>query len=339
MNKKILIPFIILTSFFFISNVKADPGSKEYWKGNTISVNTDNGTYVIPNRSDTYSDFFMIYWSETNYFVYWYNYVDKNTVKLKINNSLDLYVYSKSVAYKHGNQDGMYEAFINEKEDSFLWTFWSGIPKIIATTRDLYSNDEVYKKANVSLSPKISLLRSENEVLANEILSTTIYIKFSIFDTSKYTYYWKSKLETEWNEITDDLYNGIDGTDEFDYTSTFNDTVYFKVVRNSDNEVVSALTHTFANISEKMPYVTFTSDVPDYCNVNGVTACKGVRAHIINYDPLRHNAYYSLDDETFEPFYPNIEDDYEVYQVFTHNTNWHLKFEDKVSKKKVLFYY
>lgn len=337
MNKKILIPFIILTSFFFISNVKADPGSKEYWKGNTISVNTDNGTYVIPNRSDTYSDFFMIYWSETNYFVYWYNYVDKNTVKLKINNSLDLYVYSKSVAYKHGNQDGMYEAFINEKEDSFLWTFWSGIPKIIATTRDLYSNDEVYKKANVSLSPKISLLRSENEVLANEILSTTIYIKFSIFDTSKYTYYWKSKLETEWNEITDDLYNGIDGTDEFDYTSTFNDTVYFKVVRNSDNEVVSALTHTFANISEKMPYVTFTSDVPDYCNVNGVTACKGVRAHIINYDPLRHNAYYSLDDETFEPFYPNIEDDYEVYQVFTHNTNWHLKFEDKVSKKKVLF--
>ena len=95
MNKKILIPFIILTSFFFISNVKADPGSKEYWKGNTISVNTDNGTYVIPNRSDTYSDFFMIYWSETNYFVYWYNYVDKNTVKLKINNSLDLYVYSK----------------------------------------------------------------------------------------------------------------------------------------------------------------------------------------------------------------------------------------------------
>ena len=53
----------------------------------------------------------------------------------------------------------MYEAFINEKEDSFLWTFWSGIPKIIATTRDLYSNDEVYKKANVSLSPKISLLR------------------------------------------------------------------------------------------------------------------------------------------------------------------------------------
>lgn len=337
MNKKILIPFIILTSFFFISNVKADPGSKEYWKGNTISVNTDNGTYVIPNRSDTYSDFFMIYWSETNYFVYWYNYVDKNTVKLKINNSLDLYVYSKSVAYEHGNQDGMYEAFINEKEDSFLWTFWSGIPKIIATTRDLYSNDEVYKKANVSLSPKISLLRSENEVLANEILSTTIYIKFSIFDTSKYTYYWKSKLETEWNEITDDLYNGIDGTDEFDYTSTFNDTVYFKVVRNSDNEVVSALTHTFANISEKMPYVTFTSDVPDYCNVNGVTACKGVRAHIINYDPLRHNAYYSLDDETFEPFYPNIEDDYEVYQVFTHNTNWHLKFEDKVSKKKVLF--
>ena len=337
MNKKILIPFIILTSFFFISNVKADPGSKEYWKGNTISVNTDNGTYVIPNRSDTYSDFFMIYWSETNYFVYWYNYVDKNTVKLKINNSLDLYVYSKSVAYKHGNQDGMYEAFINEKEDSFLWTFWSGIPKIIATTRDLYSNDEVYKKANVSLSPKISLLRSENEVLANEILSTTIYIKFSIFDTSKYTYYWKSKLETEWNEITDDLYNGIDGTDEFDYTSTFNDTVYFKIVRNSDNEVVSALTHTFANISEKMPYVTFTSDVPDYCNVNGVTACKGVRAHIINYDPLRHNAYYSLDDETFEPFYPNIEDDYEVYQVFTHNTNWHLKFEDKVSKKKVLF--
>ena len=337
MNKKILIPFIILTSFFFISNVKADPGSKEYWKGNTISVNTDNGTYVIPNRSDTYSDFFMIYWSETNYFVYWYNYVDKNTVKLKINNSLDLYVYSKSVAYKHGNQDGMYEAFINEKEDSFLWTFWSGIPKIIATTRDLYSNDEVYKKANVSLSPKISLLRSENEVLANEILSTTIYIKFSIFDTSKYTYYWKSKLETEWNEITDDLYNGIDGTDEFDYTSTFNDTVYFKVVRNSDNEVVSALTHTFANISEKMPYVTFTSDVPDYCNVNGVTACKGVRAHIINYDPLRHNAYYSLDDETFEPFYPNIEDDYEVYQVFTHNTNWHLKFEDKVNKKKVLF--
>lgn len=337
MNKKILIPFIILTSFFFISNVKADPGSKEYWKGNTISVNTDNGTYVIPNRSDTYSDFFMIYWSETNYFVYWYNYVDKNTVKLKINNSLDLYVYSKSVAYKHGNQDGMYEAFINEKEDSFLWTFWSGIPKIIATTRDLYSNDEVYKKANVSLSPKISLLRSENEVLANEILSTTIYIKFSIFDTSKYTYYWKSKLETEWNEITDDLYNGIDGTDEFDYTSTFNDTVYFKVVRNSDNEVVSALTHTFANINEKMPYVTFTSDVPDYCNVNGVTACKGVRAHIINYDPLRHNAYYSLDDETFEPFYPNIEDDYEVYQVFTHNTNWHLKFEDKVSKKKVLF--
>ena len=86
-----------------------------------------------------------------------------------------------------------------------------------------------------------------------------------------------------------------------------------------------------------MPYVTFTSDVPDYCNVNGVTACKGVRAHIINYDPLRHNAYYSLDDETFEPFYPNIEDDYEVYQVFTHNTNWHLKFEDKISKKKVLF--
>lgn len=337
MNKKILIPFIILTSFFFISNVKADPGSKEYWKGNTISVNTDNGTYVIPNRSDTYSDFFMIYWSETNYFVYWYNYVDKNTVKLKINNSLDLYVYSKSVAYKHGNQDGMYEAFINEKEDSFLWTFWSGIPKIIATTRDLYSNDEVYKKANVSLSPKISLLRSENEVLANEILSTTIYIKFSIFDTSNYTYYWKSKLETEWNEITDDLYNGIDGTDEFDYTSTFNDTVYFKIVRNSDNEVVSALTHTFANISEKMPYVTFTSDVPDYCNVNGVTACKGVRAHIINYDPLRHNAYYSLDNETFEPFYPNIEDDYEVYQVFTHNTNWHLKFEDKISKKKVLF--
>lgn len=336
MNKKILIPFIILTSFFFISNVKADPGSKEYWTGNTISIKTDVGTYIIPNRSDAYSDFFMVYWSDTNYFVYWYNYVDKDTVKLMINNnSLALHIFSKSIAYKHGTQDGMYEAFISETGP--LYTAWGGIPKIIASTRDLYSNNEVYKKANVSLSPKISLLRSENVVLTNEILSTTIYIKFSIFDTSNYTYYWKSKLETEWNEITDDLYNGIDGTDEFDYTSTFNDTVYFKVVRNSDNEVVSALTHTFANISEKMPYVTFTSDVPDYCNVNGVTACKGVRAHIINYDPLRHNAYYSLDDETFEPFYPNIEDDYEVYQVFTHNTNWHLKFEDKVSKKKVLF--
>lgn len=402
MNKKILIPFIILTSFFFISNVKAASSSynikqsefeKIFYDKNNLTdsekekLNHAYQYFNVDFENDYYIAFLYTSGNKKSVIIYKWNKSSTYIKPLSLGISLINNTYDRFLLYLNTNEENSYkEKYYHLYDDSIgngTGCFHSkglnlrGVDisktfQILETNSsilftDTAYNDSIYKpykylninnedddlclktfsNGNIIFNenginiqppkPEISLLRSENEVLANEILSTTIYIKFSIFDTSKYTYYWKSKLETEWNEITDDLYNGIDGTDEFDYTSTFNDTVYFKVVRNSDNEVVSALTHTFANISEKMPYVTFTTDVPNYCNVNGVTACKGVRAHIINYDPLRHNAYYSLDDETFEPFYPNIEDDYEVYQVFTHNTNWHLKFEDKVSKKKVLF--
>lgn len=351
MNKKIIIITTILSFFFFFTgNVKAETikignYNATIYEGDTIKISSDEGELIIPDLSNKYTDYVVDKGvSESGYTVYWYNYEDTKSfyVSSLISNRIRTLEFSGSHRgyMLYWPDYNAYYGYVGNDDSGTrtLVTGDSNYSYFVASSQDIYYNGSVYYAKNSEVIPETPTIDIDiyeigyTDETKKEKLFERIRVTYSKFDTTNYTYKWKSSLnDDEWNEIDENLYYYSDGTEGFLYDNMLNQTLYF-VVENKEGKVLSSFTYVANNIVEKLPHVIFNEETPDFCKIDENTyACKGVKAKVAYYNELKYQAFISYDNVIWQDLYLRPEDDYKFFELFTHNTNIHIKFVDRTT--------
>ena len=133
-----------------------------------------------------------------------------------------------------------------------------------------------------------------------KLLFHKIGINFSIYNTEKYIYFYRTSLQNDktWNSISNN---------DFEYTAFSDQTLYVAIIdrqkyeESAENgqelvfDYIATATYTFDKLSSTIPELSFNANIPDSCymTINGKkeTVCKNLNIKISNYNDL--NNFYA----------------------------------------------
>lgn len=384
MNKKILIPLIILTSFFFISNVKASSKSynikqsefeklfydksnlndneNEYLKKAYEYFNVDfendyyiallyrysskksviiykwskNSTYIKPlslgvSLCNNSYDSILLYLNtnETNSFIEKYYSLTDGTIGsgsgmfhskglnlrgVSINQSLQILETNSAVLFTEtAYNDSFYNPYKylninNDDDDLCLKTFSNG--------------DIIFNSNGINIQPpkpEITFKEIEKgyeDETKNKLLFHKISINFSVYDTEKYIYFYRTSLQNDktWSSISNNNFQYTAFSDQTLYVAIIDRKKYEESVENGQELVFDYIvtsTYTFDKLSSTIPELSFNASIPDSCymTLNGKKeiVCKNLNIKISNYNNLNKYLWeYSIgDSQNFKPTYSN----------------------------------
>lgn len=176
-----------------------------------------------------------------------------------------------------------------------------------------------------------------------KLLFHKIGINFSIYDTDKYIYFYRTSLQNDktWNSISNN---------DFEYTAFSDQTLYVAVIdrqkyeESAENgqelvfDYIATATYTFDKLSSTIPELSFNANTPDSCymTINGKkeTVCKNLNIKISNYNDLNKYLWeYSIgNSENFKPTYSDkftlyLDDNVTIYfRLLDREKNEYIKY-------------
>lgn len=197
-----------------------------------------------------------------------------------------------------------------------------------------------------SPKPKITFKEVEKgyeDESKNKLLFHKIGINFSVYDTEKYIYFYRTSLQNDktWNSISNN---------DFEYTAFSDQTLYVAIIdrqkyeKSAENgqelvfDYIATATYTFDKLSSTIPELSFNTNTPDSCymTINGKkeTVCKNLNIKISNYNDLNKYLWeYSINDsQNFKPTYSNnftlyLDDNVTIYfRLLDREKNEYIKY-------------
>lgn len=176
-----------------------------------------------------------------------------------------------------------------------------------------------------------------------KLLFHKIGINFSIYDTDKYIYFYRTSLQNDktWNSISNN---------DFEYTAFSDQTLYVAIIdrqkyeESAENgqelvfDYIATATYTFDKLSSTIPELSFNANIPDSCymTINGKkeTVCKNLNIKISNYNDLNKYLWeYSIgNSENFKPTYSDkftlyLDDNVTIYfRLLDREKNEYIKY-------------
>lgn len=176
-----------------------------------------------------------------------------------------------------------------------------------------------------------------------KLLFHKIGINFSIYDTDKYIYFYRTSLQNDktWNSISNN---------DFEYTAFSDQTLYVAIIdrqkyeESAENgqelvfDYIATATYTFDKLSSTIPELSFNANTPDSCymTINGKkeTVCKNLNIKISNYNDLNKYLWeYSIgNSENFKPTYSDkftlyLDDNVTIYfRLLDREKNEYIKY-------------
>lgn len=201
-----------------------------------------------------------------------------------------------------------------------------GFDEVVITDEELKLDLKTYKENDImfksngqntweNISPEISITTKEKKYSEDnkELLYHSVNINFSIFDTDKYIYQYRTSFNNDqnWTTLQDNNYI---------FKSLYNQTLYVRILQADNGELITSSTFSFTKITEdekySLPELTYNINVPKSCymmiGANKEIVCKNLDVKIKNYNNLGKYIWeYSEDNKaTFTTAYS---DDFTLY--------------------------
>lgn len=174
------------------------------------------------------------------------------------------------------------------------------------------------------------------------LLYHKIGINFSIYDTEKYIYFYRTSLQKEnWVSILNNDFEYIAFSDQTLYVAVIDRQKYEESAENGQELVfdyIATATYTFDKLSNVIPDLNFSDDIPDSCymTLNGKkeVVCKNLNIEISNYNDLNKYLWeYSIgNSENFKPTYSDkftlyLDDNVTIYfRLLDRENNKYIKY-------------
>lgn len=201
-----------------------------------------------------------------------------------------------------------------------------GFDEVVITDEELKLDLKTYKENDImfksngqntweNISPEISITTKEKKYTDDkkELLYHSVNINFSIFNTEKYIYQYRTSFNNDQNWTTLQENNYI-------FKSLYNQTLYVRILQADNGELITSATFTFTGITEdeeySLPELTYNVNVPKSCYMmigsNKEIVCKNLDVKIKNYNNLGKYVWeYSTDNKA--TFIVSYSDDFTLY--------------------------
>ena len=328
------------------------PKNKNFEKKPGLSFNGYNGSsnlilffYIQGSSDSTYAEYGSStgysYKGKNNYINIFTNYRISGTVKNKVyqfTGNENIIYFSSSIDLYFSEYEGFgyhFEPIFINEDDVCLKQF--------------NINDVIYTSDSLNIKPQTPEItfkeveKGYEDETKTKLLFHKIGINFSIYDTEKYIYFYRTSLQNDktWNSISNN---------DFEYTAFSDQTLYVAIIdrqkyeESAENgqelvfDYIATATYTFDKLSSTIPELSFNANIPDSCymTINGKkeTVCKNLNIKISNYNDLNKYLWeYSIgNSENFKPTYSDkftlyLDDNVTIYfRLLDREKNEYIKY-------------
>ena len=234
---------------------------------------------------------------------------------------------SFDISYNTSGMNGSYYEPINICNEDLCYQFYEG---------------DILLKANGDLNigpviPEISF-ESINKYDDNELIK----INFSIFDTDKYLYFYRTSNDNEytWIEINQNDYYYQSYTNCNLYVIAIDKEKYVESAENGQElvyDIVSSSTYTFSQLNETIPELSFNTTIPDSCYLTVSDKeniiCKSLTINILNnYSTEKYLWEYSKDNVNFIPIFTDS-----LTNIYSENITLYFRLLDKQKNEYIKY--